>query len=266
MRTALCAHEGAHLLAARLLHVGVEALDLMPFGGALTMENPYRLGRGQLLGVSLAGPAGNALGLVAAAALAWWGVLPAGFALELMRFHAMLAAFNLLPALPLDGGRALFSLARSGRERARALSALSGCGYALAAALTAVALVHWARTGTMNLALLFPAIFLAASGAREHRAAALGVAEALSERMTPRRGAPMRPAKMRLLCIDEDADALQALRALSPREEALFAVYRRGELSHVVDSRALERALLAADAPLRLADVAPARALRPGRA
>ena len=113
MLTALFLHEGAHLLAARLLRVRVEGLDLMPFGGALTLENPYRLGRGQLLGVSLAGPLCNLLGLVAAAALAWWNVLPPLFALELMRFHTMLGAFNLLPALPLDGGRALYALART---------------------------------------------------------------------------------------------------------------------------------------------------------
>ena len=62
MLTALFAHEGAHLLAARLLRVRVEALDLMPFGGALTLENPYRLGRWQLFGVSLAGPLSNLLG------------------------------------------------------------------------------------------------------------------------------------------------------------------------------------------------------------
>ena len=62
MLTALFAHEGAHLLAARLLRVRVEALDLMPFGGALTLENPYRLGRWQLFGVSLAGPLANLLG------------------------------------------------------------------------------------------------------------------------------------------------------------------------------------------------------------
>ena len=46
MLTALFLHEGAHLLAARLLRVRVEGLDLMPFGGALTLENPYRMGSG----------------------------------------------------------------------------------------------------------------------------------------------------------------------------------------------------------------------------
>lgn len=262
MLLSLALHEGAHLAAARILHVGVEALELMPFGGALTMENPYRLGRGQLLGVALAGPVGNLLGAVLAAALAWWGALPVAFAAALTRFQLLLAAFNLLPALPLDGGRALYALASPGKGRARALTALIGCGYALAALLALVALVGWARTGTMNLALLLPAAFLAASGARERRGAALGAAEALAERLEPGRDTPSRPARMRVLRVDADTDALHALRALSPREDALFAVYRRGELSHVVDSRALERALLNRGAPVRLADVPPARPLR----
>ena len=43
-----------------------------------------------------------------------------------------------------------------------------------------------------------------------------------------------------LLAVDEEADALEALRARSPREEALFAVYRGGTLVRLVDSRALE--------------------------
>ena len=256
MLTALFLHEGAHLLAARLLRVRVEALEMMPFGGALTLENPYRLGRGQLLGVSLAGPLSNLLGAVATAALAWWRALSPAFAAELLRFHCMLAAFNLLPALPLDGGRALFALARTARGRARMLSALTACGYALALALAAAALVGWARKGTMNLAILLPAVFLAASGSREKRSASLGVAEALAERLRPGAGTPERPQRMRVLAVDEDMVALDVLRALAPREEALVAVYRGGMLARLLDSRALEQALLrAGDAPLRMRDV-----------
>ena len=234
----------------------VETLDLMPFGGALTLENPYRLGRGQLLCVSLAGPLSNLLGAMATAALAWWRVLSPAFAAELMRFHIMLAAFNLLPALPLDGGRALFALARTAKGRAKMLTALTLCGYALALLLAGAALVGWARTGTMNLAILLPAIFLAASGSREKRGAALGVAEALAERLRPDSGALARPKRMRLLAVDEETQALEVLRALAPREEALIAVYRSGMLARLLDSRALEQALLrAGDAPLRMRDI-----------
>lgn len=244
MLTALLLHEGAHLLAARLLRVRVESLELMPFGGALTLENPYRMGRWQLMGVSLAGPLANLLGLVAAAALAWWRALPAAFSLELMRFHGMLAAFNLLPALPLDGGRALFALARTARGRARMLRALTLCGYALSLSLALIALHGWARAGVVNLAILLPAVFLAAAGSRERRIAALGVAGALADRLRPDGSAPERPTRMRLWAVDERMDALEALRALSPREEALFALYRQGHLVRLLDARALERALL----------------------
>ena len=128
--------------------------------------------------------------------------------------------------------------------------------------MTLLALLGWARTGVMNLALLLPAVFLVASGARERRSAALGTAEALYERMQPGRGAPDRPERMRLLAVDEQSPALEALRALHPREEALLAVYRQGTLIRLLDSRALEQALLndsGQNGPLKIADVAPSR-------
>ena len=62
-------------------------------------------------------------------------------------------------------------------------------------------------------------------------------------------------------------EALEVLRALAPREEALIAVYRRGALSRLIDSRALEQALLLAGtdgSPPGLRDIAPQTArLRP---
>ena len=136
------------------------------------------------------------------------------------------------------------------------LTALTLCGYALALLLAGAALVGWARTGTMNLAILLPAIFLAASGSREKRGAALGVAEALAERLRPDSDALARPKRMRLLAVDEETEALEVLRALAPREEALIAVYQSGMLARLLDSRALEQALLrAGDAPLRMRDI-----------
>ena len=51
---------------------------------------------------------------------------------------------------------------------------------------------------------------------------------------------------MHIWAVDAHMGVLQALRALSPREEALFAVYQQGRLVRILDSHALERALLGA--------------------
>ena len=255
---ALTVHESAHMLAAKLLRVRVEALDIMPFVGALKIENPYRLSRWQLLGVALAGPTSNAVGLLLTAALAWWSVLPPRFVVELIRANAMLAAFNLLPALPLDGGRAAYALLHPVFGRRRTLSALVFLGYALAAGLLAAAAAGFARTGTLNLALPLASVFLVAAGSRERRDASRGTAEALAERLCAERRSFLRPEKLRVLAVDEDAEALAVLRALSPREEALIAVYGADGLIAIVDSRSVERALLLerpGDSPLKIANI-----------
>ena len=69
----LAAHESAHILAARALGVPIPRVDLMPFGGAAFIGNPYALGRMKLALVALAGPAGNLLFALASASLAWAG-------------------------------------------------------------------------------------------------------------------------------------------------------------------------------------------------
>ena len=219
MLTALFAHEGAHLLAARLLRVRVEALDLMPFGGALTLENPYRMGRWQLMGISLAGPFANLLGLVATAALAWWAVLPPLFALELMRFHLMLAAFNLLPALPLDGGRALFGALQRPRAGVWAGRALACILCALCAAG-----VIWQRR--VNLTFLFCAAYLFASGEKELEQAQGASILSLYGRWQElgSRGA----LPMRALAVPDTILASQALRHLRTRRVHLLYVFGAG--------------------------------------
>ena len=68
----LMAHEAAHLAAARLCRVRVEALRLMPFGGAMELGNLYALPPGRLFAVAAAGPAANLAMVCLGAALAHW--------------------------------------------------------------------------------------------------------------------------------------------------------------------------------------------------
>ena len=166
----LAAHEGAHLLAARLLRVSVSQLRLMPIGGAIAMKNPYALAASRLALVAAAGPAGNLLAVFVGAALAHWQLISPGFSMALLQANLLLMLFNLLPALPLDGGRILYALLSAKLGRARAVELGIWLGRGVAAALAILAALSALRLGRMNLSPLFAAVFMLSSAADEREA------------------------------------------------------------------------------------------------
>ncbi|MFN8104993.1 MAG: site-2 protease family protein [Acidimicrobiia bacterium] len=142
--TSLLAHEMAHSVVARRHGVEVEGITLWLFGGVsrLAGEPPAPADE---LRISAVGPAtslviGLAFGAVSfalgpwpvVASLAWW----LGFV------NVFLAAFNLLPAAPLDGGRVLHSvLWRRHGDRLRATVSVCRAGRAAAWLLAGLGLL-----------------------------------------------------------------------------------------------------------------------------
>jgi Zn-dependent protease len=102
-------HELGHALTARRFGIGVRGITLELLGGYTELDRDAPSPKVELV-VSLAGPAVSlVLGVFAALAAA---VLPAStlleeFAFQLALSNLVVAAFNVLPGLPLDGGRAL---------------------------------------------------------------------------------------------------------------------------------------------------------------
>jgi len=237
----LAIHEGAHLLATRCLGVGIAQLRLMPFGAAIAMENPYALAPSRLLGVAAAGPAGSAVALLAAAALAHWGVLDPPLAGTLARVNLTLLLFNLLPALPLDGGRMLYALLCPRLGPSRAAEAGVRAGRAVALGLLAASLWALWRRGRCNLSHVFAAVFILASAADERRALSDTRAAALLDALKP----VGRPVPARLVAVGEGCDVGAALRAVRPDATTLYAVYRDSCLWAVTDNRRLLEAALA---------------------
>jgi Zn-dependent protease len=133
MLVAVLGHEVAHALAARLLGFRVHRIVATLWGGHTAYDGTGTTpGRAALVAVS--GPAANVV-LAAGGALAMT-LLPwpySEFAWSFVILNGLLAAFNLLPGLPLDGGQLVESLvwSVSGR-RDLGLVVAGWCGRALA--------------------------------------------------------------------------------------------------------------------------------------
>jgi Zn-dependent protease len=136
---AVLGHEIAHAVAARLLGFRVHRIVATLWGGHTAYDGTGTTA-GRAAVVAVAGPLANlafaAVGSLGTSILPWPG---SEFAWSFMWLNLLLAGFNLLPGLPLDGGQLVQSLVwgLTGR-RDRGLVVAGWCGRALA-----VVIVLW---------------------------------------------------------------------------------------------------------------------------
>ncbi len=200
------AHELGHSVVARSLGVGIEGITLYPFGGVARMRSLPERPRDEVL---IAG-AGPALSLLLATAFAVAFALTASeLLLQLAAINAVLGLFNLIPALPMDGGRIFRALLskRLGFLRATRIAAI----------VARVAAVGLAIAGlfTSGMLVIIGVVVWWMAG-RELRAA-----EASAEGVQP--GAPIDPdlaAMLRLLRQHSEAHAAAARAGASQRSGA----------------------------------------------
>lgn len=101
-------HEWGHVVVAQRLGYKMKKVVLLPFGGVAQLEHG-RLGwnpRHEAL-IAVAGPACNLLLIALAIALSQGGMFSSSFTSLCIQENLLLVFFNLLPAMPLDGGRIL---------------------------------------------------------------------------------------------------------------------------------------------------------------
>ncbi len=108
----IIAHELAHSLVARRYGIPMRGITLFLFGGVAEMDDEPAAAKDEFL-MAVTGPISSALiavafygGFLLGRHMGWSYPLN-GVILYLAMINAILAAFNLLPAFPLDGGRML---------------------------------------------------------------------------------------------------------------------------------------------------------------
>lgn len=113
-------HELAHVVTARRLGVHVSEVELLPFGGVSRMGGDIVFAPAKEVCIALAGPAANLLLLGLGTGLNNYYLWDKELWQFFLHCNLMMAAFNLLPALPLDGGRILraYLAGRTGLRKA----------------------------------------------------------------------------------------------------------------------------------------------------
>ena len=168
-------HELGHALTAAHFGVKTRAILLWPLGGVAQLEQIPDAPREEFL-IAAAGPAVTVVIAIilyiilrlAGVPLDWRNALGGtgqSFLERLLWINVVLAAFNLLPAFPMDGGRILRALLAMRMDHARATTIAAAIGQTFAIAFGLIGLFV-----TGNVWLVFIAFFVWVAAASEARA------------------------------------------------------------------------------------------------
>lgn len=214
-------HEFAHVAVARRLDVPVSEIELLPFGGVARMESNLVADPVREMWVAVAGPFCNLGMILLAVAARNYGFWDEDLGTFFLQCNLLVGVFNLLPALPLDGGRVYraclarrVGISRATRRAARAgqlwavfLTVLGGIGFVF----------H--LTG---LDVLITSFFLFYAATREYAAAPYFFAHQLIYKGEELGRAGLMP--VRTLVALEDVPLGMVARAVVPRKYHLVVV------------------------------------------
>jgi len=162
-------HELAHIITARACGLEVVEIELYPFGGAIRIGSLLELAPTHEVIISLAGPFANIM--ISLICIAMGASIFKVTCNNFVRTNLFLACFNMLPALPLDGGRAMRAILSGQIGLKRATDIMINGGIVLAIFLTASG-IYGVFKGIFNMSIFFIVGFLIYSAVKEKKASA----------------------------------------------------------------------------------------------
>ena len=214
-------HECGHIFCASRLGFKCEKISLMPYGAAAVCDTEGISPRDEIK-LALSGPAVNALICVATAGLWWFFPVTYAFTDTVFSASAVMLAINLLPAYPLDGGRALRCLLIKFMPEKAAklvLRVISG--------LLAVAFVLIFFLAYKNLSFLVFAVFLLVSAIFEK--------DTRLSRISYKTKKPKRGKEIKHVMLSADSTFKDALRHIDSGRYLIIQFYGDGILDEICE-------------------------------
>jgi stage IV sporulation protein FB len=241
----LSVHEAAHAILASRLNAEVYSVEIQPFGFVARLDL-RGVSLSELAAVYAAGPVASLSMAAFSALLERFVPLYAEARLGMTEYNLLIAAVNLLPAMPLDGGRLL--CAALGKRHIRlayalpkALGVMTGAGFLIISVLML-------KRGFINITFPVMGVFLIFAALAEKP-------EAVSLRRTRRRLSLMSALPVSELAIEGGTPVYRALRLLPKGGYAVVSVID-GDLKRkaVLDESQLAEAAQRLGAAANLSD------------
>lgn len=162
-------HELGHASAAIAMGFKVRSIQMLPFGGVAVIEDDGRMNAFRELVIALAGPLQNVImiGIAWICQAAGWG--DSSFLSYVIQGNLIIALFNLLPVLPLDGGKVMQAIVSLMLPYHATLLWTARAGMVCSLFMIGYGLTPLLSGGGIKLNLLMIGLFLAYSNFEDYR-------------------------------------------------------------------------------------------------
>ncbi len=186
-------HELAHAGAAIILGFTVREVELLPFGGVARIEGlGVASSKGEII-IAAAGPVAS----MVLAALVYGCMFYMNLRTEMWDFYfktnLMLATFNMIPGLPLDGGRIFRAWLALHMDYAKATAIAAGISKCVSVLLVGILIFQYVSGSTVNITFLVVAIFLYTTAKSETKIAGFRTLRIMAQKKSLLRARGMMP-------------------------------------------------------------------------
>ncbi len=237
--TIVLIHEMGHVAAAKSFGWKVKEIKLLPFGGVAVMDDQGKGSAFEEIVVALAGPLQNAIMIGVSFVFRKSGIWSDDWADYFLKSNMIIALFNLLPVLPLDGGKILQSAMSQWFNYYRVLMIGACTGIVSSILVIVAAFIAWGSPG-IQLNVLIIGIFLLYSNIFELKHLPFVFMRFLVKRQAGLPGMLKRGMESRFIAVPEERRIMLTVRLLNRKNYHFFYVLNEtGEVRGIFSEQRL---------------------------